>query len=188
MGEAQPRLWRVGGAYVAGMFLTYLLLGLGVISAVAYLTRTHLPVRIMGMLVVILGLWMLKDALFPGMGWTLGMPASFHGIVRKMLAQTTPVGLFAAGGLVGLCTVPCSGAIYMGVLALLAQQPLPTRLGYLLIYNIMFVVPLLALLVLVANRRTLNRIAHWYIPRRALAKVAIGVFTVILGFVVLVTA
>jgi len=76
----------------------------------------------------------------------------------------------------------------MGVLALLAQQPLPTRLGYLLIYNIMFVVPLLALLVLVANRRTLNRIAHWYIPRRALAKVAIGVFTVILGFVVLVTA
>ncbi len=170
------------------MFLTYLLLGLGVISVVAYLTRTHLPVRILGVLVVILGLWTIKDALFPGMGWTLAMPARFHGIVRKMLGQSTPVGLFAAGGLVGLCTVPCSGAIYMGVLALLAQQPVLARLGYLLIYNVMFVVPLLALLVVVANRRTLNRIAHWYIPRKIPAKLAIGVFTVILGFVVLVTA
>ncbi len=170
------------------MFLTYLLLGLGVISVVAYLTRTHLPVRILGVLVVILGLWTIKDALFPGMGWTLAMPARFHGIVRKMLGQSTPVGLFAAGGLVGLCTVPCSGAIYMGVLALLAQQPLPARLGYLLVYNVMFIVPLLALLALVANRRTLNRIAHWYIPRKIPAKLAIGVFTVILGFVVLVTA
>ncbi len=170
------------------MFLTYLLLGLGVISAVAFLTRTHLPVRLMGLLVVVLGLWMLKDALFPGVGWTLGMPASFHGIVRKMLGQSTPVGLFAAGGLVGLCTVPCSGAIYMGVLALLAQQPLPARLGYLLVYNVMFIVPLLTLLVLVANRRTLNTIAHWYIPRKGLAKLALGVFTVLLGFVVLMTA
>ncbi len=50
--------------------------------------------------------------------WTLGMPARFHGAVRRALAQTTPVGLFVAGGLVGLCTVPCSGAIYLGVLAL----------------------------------------------------------------------
>ena len=188
LGDARPRLWRIGGAYVVGMLLTYLLLGLGVISAVAYLTRTHLPVRILGVLVVGLGLWTVKDAMFPGVGWTLKMPARFHGIVRKMLVQTTPVGLFAAGGLVGLCTVPCSGAIYMGALALLAQQPLPTRLGYLLIYNVMFVVPLLALLVVVANRRTLNRIAHWYIPRKIPAKLAIGVFTVVLGFVVLVTA
>ncbi|MDQ7848785.1 MAG: cytochrome C biogenesis protein [Armatimonadota bacterium] len=188
LGEARPRLWRVGGAYVAGMFLTYLLLGLGVISVVAVLTRTHLPVRIMGLLVVILGLWMLKDAFLPGTGWRLEMPAAFHGSVRKMLAQTTPVGLFAAGGLVGLCTVPCSGAIYMGVLALLARQPFLPRLGYLLAYNVMFVLPLLALLVVVASRRTLNRIAHWYVPRKSLARAVLGTLTLILGFVVLVTA
>jgi len=46
----------------------------------------------------------------------------------------------------------------------------------------------LAMLAAVANRRALNRLAHWYLPRKALAKAAVGIFTVALGFVVLVTA
>jgi len=129
LGGAQPRLWSVGGAYVGGMFVTYLLLGAGLITVVSFLAQTHLSVRIMGVVVVVLGLWMLKDALLPASGWRLGMPARFHPLVRRALAQTTPVGLFLAGGLVGLCTVPCSGAIYLGVLALIAREPLPARLA-----------------------------------------------------------
>ncbi|HXF82237.1 MAG TPA: hypothetical protein VNN19_05740 [bacterium] len=111
LGGPQPRLWRIGGAYVLGMFVTYLLLGLGVMSVVVVLTRTHLPVRLMGLVVVFLGLWMVKDAVLPGWGWRLAMPARFHGAVRAALARTSPAGLFVAGGLVGLCTIPCSGAI-----------------------------------------------------------------------------
>jgi cytochrome c biogenesis protein CcdA len=188
LGGTQPRLWRVGGAYVGGMFVTYLLLGAGLITVVSFLAQTHLPVRIMGVAVVVLGLWMLKDVALPDAGWTLAMPVRFHSLVRRALGQTTPVGLFVAGGLVGLCTVPCSGAIYLGVLALIAREPLPVRAGYLLLYNVMFILPLLAMLAAVANRRALNRLAHWYLPRKALAKAAVGIFTVALGFVVLVTA
>lgn len=188
LGGPHPRLWRVGGAYVAGMFVTYLLLGAGLMTVVSFLAQTHLPVRIVGLTVVALGLWTLKDALLPGVGWTLGVPARLHGAVRRALAQTTPAGLFAAGALVGLCTVPCSGAIYVGVLALIAREALPARLGYLVLYNVMFVLPLLALLVAVANRRTLNRVAHWYVGRRTLAKGIVGIFTIALGFIVLVTA
>ncbi len=178
----------LGGAYVGGMFLTYLLLGAGLITVVSFFAQTHLPVRIMGVVVVVLGLWMLKDVLLPEAGPALAMPARFHGVVRRALAQTTPIGLFIAGGLVGLCTVPCSGAIYLGVLALIAREPLGTRLGYLLLYNVMFVVPLLAVLAAVANRRTLNRLAHWYVPRKGMAKAAVGLLTVALGFIILVTA
>lgn len=188
LGGAQPRLWRVGGAYVLGMFTTYLLLGLGVLSVVAVLTRTHFPVRLMGLVVVILGLWMVKDAVFPGWGWSLTMPVRFHGTVRAALARTSPAGLFVAGGLVGLCTVPCSGAIYMGILGLLAREPLPTRLAYLLLYNLAFIAPLVVLLAVVANRRVLNGIGHWYLPRRGVAGAVLGVVAVVLGFVILVTA
>jgi len=188
LGGAQPRLWRVGGAYVIGMFTTYLLLGLGVMSVVTVLTRTHLPVRLMGLIVVILGLWMVKDAVLPGWGWTLKMPARFHGAVRTALARTSPAGLFIAGGLVGLCTVPCSGAIYLGILGLLAREPLPTRLGYLLLYNVAFIAPLVVLLAVVANRRVLNGIGHWYLPRRGIAGAVLGAVAVVLGFVILLTA
>lgn len=187
LGQAQPRLWRVGGAYVVGMFTTYLLLGLGILSAVSFLTRTHLPVRLMGLVVVILGLWMVKDAVLPGWGWRLGMPPRFHGAVRRALSRTTPAGLFLAGGLVGLCTVPCSGAIYLGILGLLAREPLPSRLGYLLLYNVAFIAPLVALLAAVANRRTLNQIGHWYLPNKGWAKAILGGVAIVLGFFILMT-
>lgn len=188
LGEARPRLWRVGIAYAGGMFVTYLLLGLGIISVVSFFASTHLPVRLMGLVVVALGLWMLKDAIVPEWGWPLTMPARLHGTVRKVLAQTAPGGLFLAGGLVGLCTVPCSGAIYLGVLGMIAAQPIATRLMYLVTYNLAFIAPLLGLLAIVANRRSLNRIGHWYLPRRLIAKAILGVLAVGLGLVVLVTA
>ncbi len=92
LADARSRLWRTGGAYVAGMFATYFLLGAGLITALSFLTRTHLPVRLMGLAVVFLGLWTVKDAILPGWGWTLGMPARLHELVRRALVQTTPGG------------------------------------------------------------------------------------------------
>lgn len=186
--DPRPYLWRAGGTYVAGMFLTYLFLGLGILTAVSLFTATHLPLRLMGFAVVVLGLWTLKDVMLPGVGASLAMPSRWHGLVRRALSRTTPVGLFTAGGLVGLCTLPCSGAIYLGVLALIAREPLPLWLSYLVIYNIMFVAPLLAVLAVVANRRVLNHIAHAYLQRKATLKATVGAATVLLGLIILITA
>ncbi len=186
--DPRPHLWRAGGVYVAGMFLTYLLLGLGIIATVSLFTATHLPIRLMGLVVVTMGLWALKDVVLPGVDMPLSMPHGWHGTVRKALSRTTPVGLFTAGALVGLCTLPCSGAIYMGVLALIAREPLPLRLSHLIVYNVMFVAPLLAILALVANRKVLNNIAHAYLQRKVLVKGVVGAITVILGLVILATA
>lgn len=186
--DPRPHLWRAGGVYVAGMFLTYLLLGLGIIATVSLFTATHLPIRLMGLVVVTMGLWALKDVVLPSVGAPLAMPHGWHGTVRKALSRTTPVGLFTAGALVGLCTLPCSGAIYVGVLALIAREPLFPRLSYLIVYNVMFVAPLLLMLALVANRRVLNNIAHAYLQRKVLVKGIVGAITVILGLVILATA
>lgn len=186
--DPRPFLWKAGGTYVAGMFLTYLLLGLGLITAVSFFTTTHLPVRLMGFAVVVLGLWALKDVVLPDVGIPLAMPARWHGLVRQAMSRTTPVGLFTAGALVGLCTLPCSGAIYLGVLALIAREPLAVRLPYLVLYNVLFVAPLLVLLAVVSHRRVLNRVAHAYLRQKGLVKGVVGVVTVVLGLVILITA
>ncbi|MDR7543443.1 MAG: cytochrome c biogenesis protein CcdA [Armatimonadota bacterium] len=186
--DPRPHLWRAGATYIAGMFLTYLLLGLGVIAAVSFFTNTHLPIRLMGFAVVVTGLWAPKDVVLPGVGVPLAMPGRWHGAVPQALSRTTLVGLFTAGALIGLCALPCSGAIYLGVLALIAREPLPARLGYVMLYNIMFVAPLVVLLATVASRRVLNRVAHAYLQRKALAKAAVGAVTVLLGLAILITA
>ncbi len=188
MSGAVPRIWRIGGIYVLGMFVTYLLLGLGLVGMIAPLVRMHLAVRAIGVVVVALGVWTLKDAFLPQFGPALAMPKAFHRPLRTVMGWTGPWGALAAGGLVGLCTVPCSGAIYVGILALLATAPLQSRLGYLVLYNLMFIAPLLALLALVGNRPALNRIAHATIRRRTLTKTVMGTATVALGFAILITA
>lgn len=183
-----PRVWRIGGIYVLGMFITYLLLGLGVIGAITPLVRMHLAVRAIGVVVVALGLWTVKDALFPAFGPPLAMPKVSYALVRRAMSWSGPWGALAAGALVGLCAVPCSGAIYVGVLALIAAAPWADRVGYLLLYNVMFVLPLVLLLALVSNRASLNRITHWTIHRRTLSRLVLGGTTVLLGFAILLTA
>jgi hypothetical protein len=61
-------------------------------------------------------------------------------------------------------------------------------LFYLVVYNIMFVAPLVLLLAAVANRSVLNHVAHAYLQRKALVKAIVGTVTVALGFVILITA
>jgi cytochrome c biogenesis protein CcdA len=138
--------------------------------------------------VVALGVWTVKDALLPRLGPQLAMPKASYGLVRKAMSWSGPWGALAAGILVGMCAVPCSGAIYVGVLALIATAPIGTRLGWLLLYNLMFIAPLVALLALVANRSSLNRVAHWTIQRRTATKLIMGGATVLLGFAILITA
>lgn len=188
MTDASPRVWRVGGIYVFGMFLTYLLLGLGMIGVIGWVVRMHLAVRLIAVVVVALGVWTIKDALLPRLGPQLAMPKVSYGLVRRAMSWSGPWGALAAGVLVGMCAVPCSGAIYVGVLALIATAPLSARLGWLLLYNVMFIAPLVALLALAANRRSLNRVAHWTIHRRVATKLAMGGATVLLGFAILITA
>lgn len=188
LSGASPRVWRIGGIYVFGMFVTYLLLGLGLIGVVSVLVRTHLAVRLIAVVVVALGVWTIKDALLPGFGPQLAMPKASYGLVRRAMSWSGPWGALAAGALVGLCAVPCSGAIYVGILAVIATAPLVTRLGWLVLYNLMFIAPLVALLALVANRRTLNRVVHWTIHQRVATKLVMGAATIILGFAILVMA
>lgn len=188
IGGTSPRVWRIGGIYVFGMFITYLLLGLGLVGVITPLVRMHLAVRLIGVTVVVLGVWTMKDAMAPGFGPALAMPKATYGLVRKAMQWSGPWGALTAGGLVGLCAVPCSGAIYVGVLALIASAPLASRLGYLTLYNLMFIAPLLGLLALVGNRRSLNRIAHWTIHQRTLSKLVLGGLAAALGFAILLTA
>jgi cytochrome c biogenesis protein CcdA len=71
-------------------------------------------------------------------------------------------GMLLAGVLVGICTVPCSGAIYLDIVAVLnASGGGPAGLALLALYNLAFIAPLVLLLVVVSDRRLLGRLGRW---------------------------
>ena len=86
------------------------------------------------------------------------------------------------------CTVPCSGAIYLGVLGMLATQATYTEgLAYLVVYNSIFVLPLVAMLAVASSRVVFNRLGRWQLHDRAALKLGLGLGAVALGFLLLVT-
>jgi cytochrome c biogenesis protein CcdA len=184
----RTRILSMGGIYIAAVFLTYLGLGVGLLKSLDFFTREHLPARFGALAAILFGLWMLKDFFLPDLGWRLQAPSQVGTMARQMAKKATVPALILGGFLIGLCTVPCSGAVYLGVLSLLALQP-SALLGfsYLVLYNLIFVLPLVVILIAASARPTLNRLAHWNLHHKEWVRLALGGGVVMMGLIILAT-
>jgi cytochrome c biogenesis protein CcdA len=184
----RSRLVGMGSIYIGAVFLTYLILGVGLLKASDFFTREHLPARLGALAAILFGLWMAKDYFLPDWGWKLQAPGRIGTIARQAAQKATVPALLAGGFLIGLCTVPCSGAVYLGVLSLLALQP-TAALGfaYLVLYNLVFILPLVVILILASARPTLNRLAHWNLHHKEWVRLALGGGVVVMGLAILAT-
>jgi cytochrome c biogenesis protein CcdA len=188
VNQVRARLLSRGGIYIAAIFLTYLSLGVGLLKTMDFFTRQHAPARFGALLAILFGLWMLKDFFLPELGWRLQAPGRIGIIARQLAKKATVPALIVGGFLIGLCTVPCSGAVYLGVLSLLALQP-TALLGYayLVLYNLVFILPLVVILLSASARPTLNRLAHWNLHHKEWVRLALGGGVVLMGLVILAT-
>ncbi|MDR5710482.1 MAG: cytochrome c biogenesis protein CcdA [Armatimonadota bacterium] len=183
---ARGQLWRTGFTFIFGVFLAYLALGLGGWTSLRGLAGGHWVGRVTALAAVGLGVVTLQEALVPEWGVRLSPPPALGERLRALSARGSLPAVFGAGVLVSLCTVPCSGAIYLAVLALLARQPTWMRgVGYLVLYNALFVLPLVALLVLASSRPVFNRLGRWQLHHRRTLKFGMGVGALILGLLLL---
>lgn len=185
---ARAKLLAYGGVFILAIFVTYLTLGVGLLRASTTLTENHLGSRLGALAAVFLGLWMIKDYFMPSWGPRLTAPAMVGNLVREWSQRATFTAMFGLGILVGLCTVPCSGAVYVAVLSMLAlQQNFVQSYLYLVLYNIMFVVPLVAILAGASARPTMNRLAHWNLHHKEWVRLGLGSAVVVSGLAILAT-
>ena len=188
VNRLRGRMLGLGGIYIGSIFLTYLALGVGVLTSMDFFTRQHIPARFGALLAILFGLWMLKDYFLPELGWRLQAPARVGSIARTMAKKATLPALIVGGFLIGLCTVPCSGAVYLGVLSLLALQPTAAQgYAYLVLYNVVFVLPLLVILIAASSRPMVNRLAHWNLHHKEWVRLALGSGVAVMGLAILVT-
>lgn len=188
LSAIRARLLSQGGIYIAAVFLTYLALGMGLLKTLDFFTRQHLPARLGALAAILFGLWMLKDFFLPDLGWRLQAPSQIGKTAQEMAKKATVPALILGGFLIGLCTVPCSGAVYLGVLSLLALQPSAfLGYGYLVLYNLIFVLPLVVILIAASARPTLNRLAHWNLHHKEWVRLALGGGVVMMGLLILAT-
>ncbi len=188
ISAARARIVGMGSIYIASVFLTYLALGVGLLATSALFSRFHAPARIGAVVAIGMGLWMLKDVFLPDFGPRLAAPKIVGQWTVASARKATIPALIVGGFLIGLCTVPCSGAVYLAVLSLLSLQS-STLVGfaYLILYNFMFILPLIALLIAASARPTLNRLARWNLHHKEWVRLALGASVVGMGLLILAT-
>ncbi len=187
----RPRgeIGRMGGLYVYAVFLAYLLIGLGLIRAISLSADPHILARIGGILVVLLGAFTMVHYVIPTLPNPFHTPRAVWDHIRRWMLRGTMPGAAVAGFLVGLCTFPCSGGIYVAVLGLLAAQTTYWEgLGYLYLYNIAFVLPLVLVLLVVSNKAMARRATAWERNHTKEVRLLAGIAMVLVGILTVVLA
>lgn len=182
------RLLRYGGTWIVALFAVYTLLGLGFLEGARMLIGGgHWAGKVAAISAVAMGVWMLRDYLRPASSHRMEPPMHLKRLAGRYLRVLTYPGIFVAGILVGLCTIPCSGGIYLSVLAMLSTQDRAAGFLLLTLYNLMFVAPLVLVLAVTTNRRSYRAVARWHVRHQrevkltlAAAMVALGMFTLFL--------
>ena len=176
----------LGAVYIFVIFLTYLGVGVGLFSGIVFFGQPHFFAKLGSWLLIILGLINIKDYFFPQLPIHLRMPKSSNEKAKILLEKATLPAVIIAAFLVGLCSIPCVGGIYIAITSLLASQT-TYFIGflYLLLYNAMFVMPLIILLFLAANPLTLAKLAEFRRRNERKEKLVMGIMATVLGIVIL---
>lgn len=138
---------RFGLAFTVSIYISYFLIGLGLFSVIQAAGISHTFYIVVTILAVIVGLLNVKDYFWYGKGFLMEVPLSWRPTLKRILSSaTSPLGAFLIGFVVSLFELPCTGGPYIVILGLLASQvTMKTGVAYLLLYNLVFVLPLLIL-------------------------------------------
>jgi cytochrome c biogenesis protein CcdA len=160
--QSRRRILQLGFIYILVIFLVYLGIGLGILRAVRLSSDPHFIANLGAWLLVALGTLNLIEYFFPKFPIKLHMPTIAAASANELIKQASLPATIGAAFLVGLCTFPCSGGIYVSVITLLNERAtLGWGLVYLVLYNLLFVLPLIIILLGAGNRKTAKAWARW---------------------------
>src|SRR5574341_1215892 len=142
-----------GLIYIFFVFLTYLICGLILLPIIRKLAGFSVAsYYVIAGLIVLAGLIEIKDYFWYGKGFSLTIFPSEAARIKKYVKHVGDKWYTSAflGTFVALVELPCTGAVYLAVLALMSLSGVTvSNVSFLVIYNLIFVVPLILILVLV---------------------------------------
>ena len=175
-------IFKVGLSYIIGVFLAYLLIGIGLLKAIVIGNNPHFAAQIAAYLVILLGIINIGSYFFPGL--SLGIPKTSKHKITELVQKSSVPAAFILGLFVGLCSFGCTAGIYFSVLGILLNNAVSGFL-YLVLYNLMFIIPLIIILILASNKRVVNRIEKLEMSSKGWVKIVSGLIMLAMGLFIL---
>ena len=185
LGKLRSGILKIGGSYILGLFTVYILIGLGILQVLHLFDTPHFMARVGAILLVVLGIINLINHYWPAFPIKLKIPDAAHRHMAVLMEKASLPTAFALGALVGLCEFPCTGGPYLMILGLLHDQATYLNgLGYLVFYNLIFVLPLVIILAIASNKNLLEKVEGWKKQETGNLRLWSGIAMVLLGAVI----
>ncbi|MBT3690656.1 hypothetical protein HOG16_00230 [Candidatus Woesearchaeota archaeon] len=173
-----------GIAFTIAIFISYFLMGLGLYSAIQATGFTHSFFIIVAILAIVIGLFNLKDYLWYGKWFIMEVPRKWRPNMKKLIKSVTSIpGAFLIGFVISLFLLPCTSGPYIVILGLLAK--IATRghaIFLLLIYNLIFILPMLIITLLVYyGFTTTEKAEEWRTNKLKFLHLIAGIILLLLG-------
>jgi len=181
--------WRIllaGGAYAFATFLFHLLVGVGLFSALSFSGLAKPFAIIGGLIALVFGLITLSDLLRNRETFLLSISESRKGLLGDYARMASIPAAFILGILAGLLGFTCTGGIYISILGLMGKEmTMMSGLFWLVFYNIIYVLPLVAVTLLVAYGISPERAGELRTRYKRHLRAIIGLIMVALGIIIL---
>lgn len=180
-----------GGLYIAAVYVTYFFAGIGLLTAIQNVTIAYYFYWLATFIAFSAGALEIKDFLWYGKGFSLQL---FPGGAQRItmwankleqvskktpylaLLMTIPIGFGAAA-----FELPCTGQVYLAILALMRTVDVAQWLPLLLLYNFIFVLPLIIITGLMFIGISSNALEKWRKKNRRYMRLFVGLFLYGLG-------
>jgi len=175
IGKKSREILFYGIIFTLGVFIAYVLAGMGLMAGLRQLSGFPLITKgiylVIAILAFVLGIISLYDYVLFRRGkmaeWKLQLPASFKKRVHKIIREGTQsqsagyLGTFALGFVIAATEVICTGQVYLPTIQYIMTIPKLRVHAFfnLVLYNIMFIIPLVAIFVAVYSGVTSERLA-----------------------------
>lgn len=186
LSSNKKRMVKAGSVYIFAVYLTYFLAGIGLLSVIQVSGFSGYVVKGAAVIAILAGLVNIKDYFWYGKGITLAIPKSRRKTIEKWTRKANVPSAFILGFLVSMFELPCTGGVYLAILAMLADGVTRAKaVAYLLVYNFMFVLPLIVILVLVLRGMKAEHLESWRQDKKTWMKLAMGLLLVALGIIMI---
>src|SRR3989344_6102031 len=186
MQMTRKKILQIGGLYIAGIFAAYFTIGIGLLKVLHIFNTPHFMGKLRAGMLILFGLWNLIAVLFPKFPIRLKVPDVAHHAIGRLINVVSLPASFALGLLVGLCQFPCMGGPYLMTIGLLHDKATYlTGFGYLFLYNVILIVPLVATLWIATNHLLSEKIKEWRKTQMKNVHLWSGIAMIIVGILVL---
>ena len=185
MGQLKRQVLSIGMAYIVGVFLVYIGIGLGILRTLSFFNIPGFMGQVGASILILFGALDIINAYFPAFPIKLKIPASSHKTMAVLMEKGSIPTAFLLGAFVGLCEFPCTGGPYLLILGLLHDTgTFVGGLGYLVLYNLLFVTPLIVILLVASNEALLERVQNWKKSVSGDMRFASGLVMILLGVLI----